>query len=541
MWNDIQKVSSVRLEMRRGSRRPLTTKRDGAVIPAAQSPSRACDLQNPLTRLSVFVHHFESALPALRETSATLNKLSSDVISLSQHQPTSTTNQSALRDVAQTWISVKSRLPGIVSDINSIDLVDLASNEFESLERIIDEVNDKPPTIPALSKDHRNAHKHLTASIKQARNHLADNELGPFQNQLRTLRNEVSHEYETFFRLSQVEKSRKAAIVDDCRGSLERLATYGELWNEIGSVRVPEFLAEITSGIDELTSAGKRPNSLIPRMSPRSRDQKTPNIARSASARSSSVSNVPNGKNLKSQSVAGTPREPPKRNRAGSVTREEPKRRTARSASAASQSSTADPFFSELREFEKRLDRHHGAIIANDRLRAFMSELRALQKFRRREPHLTKLKALMGQIGAEIAGAQPLSQLEERFKEANTALVVAKRQLQEVKVPNARRLAEEMDLLSAAMRSIPPNPQRKACDGVSALVAKILNRFSTAGAGHQSLVAEMKAVQSRINALRAERGRAAPKDRHEIDAELGALMAQQTDIVEMLAAQEKRS
>jgi hypothetical protein len=495
--------------MRRVPRKPLTTKGDSSVIAAVQSPSK---VQKLLTRLSTFVRHFESALPSLRETITTLDKLSSDVLALSQ---TSTTQQSVSRDVARTWLSVKSRLPGLVSEINSIDLVNLASNEFESFERIIDDVNDKS----ALSRDHRNAHKHLTASIKRARNHLADDELGPFQSELRALRSDVSQHCESFFRLSHA--------ADDCRASLDRLTVYGELWTEIGSVQVPEFVGEITSAIDQLTPATKRPSSLIPRLSPRCRDQKTPTVVRS-----NSVSNVPNRKSRPAAAgLRSAPRTNPRQ-------REEPKRRSGRSFSAGSQVSADDPFFSELREFEKRIDRHTAAVIANDRFKAFVGEIKALQKFRRKEPHLTKLKTLMGQIETEIAAGQPSSQLEERFRDAATALVVAKKQLNDVKVPNAKRLAENLDMLGSVMEAIPPNPQRRACSGVAALVAKLSQQFSSEGAGHQNQISELRVVQARINTLRAERKRAATKYRCEIDAELEDLMNQQTDLIAILATHE---
>jgi hypothetical protein len=491
--------------------------------------------------------------------STVLNKLSSDVLSLSRLPPGSSSRHLLSRDVEHNWLSVKSLLVSVVTEINSVDLIDLASKEFESFEQIIEQVNNKPPSTGTLSKDHRSAHKHLMTSIKAARNQLADEQFEQFQSQLHNLRNDISHQYEHFFRLSQIDRAWKTTVVDECRRSLDRLMSYGELWNEIGSIKLPDFLSEVAAGISTLTK--RRPTaSLIPRLSPRrqgqSRGASSILIENPKPQRATPVEKRPRAASFSRVTPAEKPKQPQidKTPRAASVSRvvsaEKPKRaQIEKTPCAASVSQVvsvekpkrqpppeSDPIFADLREFERRVAQYNAGIVANEHIKAFANELRAMQKVRQREPHMTRLKGLLAQIDGEVAASDATRMLDKEFKDAAVGLEEASQLLSAAQAPDARRLAKEVGMLVTMIGSVQPSPQKNDCEGVLGLVAKISEGIESQTEVYRRLISEMRAVQERINALRAHRKRAKAKDRDEIDAEVGALQDQQTGLIEKLAA-----
>jgi hypothetical protein len=495
------------------------------------------------------------------------------VISLSSLPAGSSSHHSLSREVAHNWLSVKSRFADIVTDINSIDLIDLMSSEFESFERIIDRVNDKPPSTGKLSKEHRKAHKHITASIKAAWNHLADEKFEQFQSELRTLHNDIFHQYEPFFRLSQIDRAWKTTVVDECRRSLECLINYGELWNEIGSVKLPDFLNEVGACVNALTTR-RSVASLIPRLSPRRHeknrgatstltDKPNPPHAKPVEKRprASSVSRViPAEKSKESQmtliekqlhasSVSRViPAEKSKESQmtpiekqlhASSVSRVAATEKMKRPPTGGAVAPDSDPIFADLLEFERRVARYNAGIVANEHLMVFASELRAMQKFRQREPHLTRLRGLLAKVDGEIAATDATRLFDKAFKDAAAELAQASRMLIAAQAPEARRLAEEVELIATMIDSAQPNPQKKLCDDVLGLVAKILDGMDSHTEVYRRLITEMKGVQERIKVLRAERKRTKVKNRDEIDAELDAFQDQQTGIIEKLVAQQQ--
>jgi hypothetical protein len=79
--------------MRLAPRKPLTTRPAKA---ARQNATKTASLQRLLAGLAAYYRRFESTLPSLREAISTVNKLSTDIASLSG----SSNYQSLARDVA---------------------------------------------------------------------------------------------------------------------------------------------------------------------------------------------------------------------------------------------------------------------------------------------------------------------------------------------------------------------------------------------------------------------------------------------------------
>jgi hypothetical protein len=167
-----------------------------------------------------------------------------------------------------------------------------------------------------------------------------------------------------------------------------------------------------------------------------------------------------------------------------------------------------------------------------------MNELKTLLKFRRRDPHVAKLKTLMEQLEREIGETDNVEQLNQRFRDANAALVSSKRQLQESRLPDSRNLANELDALARALTDIEDSPQKAACDIVLSVVKKVSAGVEGRGEAitrqKQKVLAEMKAVQARIGVLRTAKKAAKPQKAHEIEAEIDALTEQQTELIESL-------
>jgi hypothetical protein len=327
--------------------------------------------------------------------------------------------------------------------------------------------------------------------------------------------------------------------------------SYGDLWDEIGSVKPPEYLNEITTSVDSLTKR-RSTASLIPRLSPRRQDQNrgvasTP--AEKPKPRHAMPTEKPIEKRPRAASVSrAAPTEEPKRPRAtliekrpraSSVSRVPLNEKPKRPATGAVVTADSDSIFADLREFEPRVARYNAGIVANEHLKAFANELRAMQRFRQREPHLTRLKGLLAQIDGEIAATDATRQFDKAFKDAAVELAEAARMLVSAEAPDTRRLAEEVGMLATLIDSVQPNPQKNACDGVLALVTKISDGMDSQVGVYRRLIAEMKAVKERITVLREERKQTKAKDRDEIDAELAALEDQQTGLIEKLATHQR--
>jgi hypothetical protein len=455
---------------------------------------------------------------------------------------------------------MQNELPTIIKSLNDVDVFDLATNEFEGFERILDQVKEKPPSTPTLLKDHLKAHQHLIASSKAARNHLADEEFELFQADLQHLKTDLGHQYEPFFRLSQISKEWKATVGYECRRCIEKLMAYGEIWNSIGLIALPASVNEISAALEELKCAVASGSLVAKRHSARAsvRDSASSTSCDrsnsvSAAAKSSHQTSVPRvfeaepkpnqqTKAIKRPVRASSVRIPTP---AGSVCESnvsisESPRLIARCGSArisAVGPSDDGAFLSDLRDFEVLVAKYNAGIMAKEHLKAFVNELKAMLKLRRREPHLTKLRTFLRQLDTEMVTSESGQQLDvQRFKAVRNTLENLIRELRESQKPEASRFLPDITDLAQSFGQLEEHHEKLACESVIALAEKLAAKVGgdPSDDASQKALFEMGVVQSRINALRAERTGATERYLQEIEAEIHALTTQQMSLIEQI-------
>jgi hypothetical protein len=124
------------------------------------------------------------------------------------------------------------------------------------------------------------------------------------------------------------------------------------------------------------------------------------------------------------------------------------------------------------------------------------------------------------------------------LRDAKLALTNSKKGLQESRMPDIRQWGNELDNLLMGLSDIEESPQKAACDSVLLLINQIAigleGRGETENRQKQKVLAEMKAVQARITALRIEEQKAQVKRAIDVTAEIDALTEQQTDLIACL-------
>jgi hypothetical protein len=381
------------------------------------------------------------------------------------------------------------------------------------------------------------------ASSKCARNHLADEKLDLFHNELQRLKADVGHDYETFFRLSQISKEWKMSVGDQCRRCLEKLMAYGEIWNVIGSISLPDYLGEIGKSLEDLKSTGEAQ----PRSS--SSLKKTPSLQ----------TTKPRAVSVSAAAAATKVALPDAAPRSRAATKPEAMRTTVRARSVSTPVPTLDSsrvsakgippsklettqdegFFSELRQFESQMMKYNAGIMANEHLKAIVNELKAMLKLRRREPHLTKLHSFLRQLDTEMNASEALKLIElQRFHQVKDELAKLRTDLSTSQRAETAQFLPDLSELARAFRDLQENSQKKAYETVVKLAERITGKATGADAEpeSQNVLVEMKVVQSRILQLRGERKSAKRHQLQEIEAEIDALMLQQTGLIDRIAS-----
>jgi chromosome segregation ATPase len=198
----------------------------------------------------------------------------------------------------------------------------------------------------------------------------------------------------------------------------------------------------------------------------------------------------------------------------------------------------------ELLEFEARFTRYIATIGTNDLLTRFLSELRAAQRNSHRGvdacgAHFERLRSLMTQIEEKMPIAQPLLQVDARFSELASALDSFTKALAGPQKGHAAKYEAELRSVSqqwAAIQALRKGHQTEQLYAtVDDQLRQINKTLTERAAARASAIQEMRAVQSRMVAIRQERGRAGQQDREELDAEFEALMEQQSGLIERIA------
>lgn len=251
----------------RSARKPLTPRRENADELLTSPRSTANNIQESLTSLCDIIQKFQGIDTEIFELVANINSLSRDISSRKQ-------TKSTVSDLQTQFHTITANINGIVDKINSADLVELTTREFDRLSSILAKVNANPPSTPTLGKEHRSTYKCISNTVISAKASFAEENMNSMSSQLLTLKHDLSHEYEPFFRLSQIDKAWRLTIIDECRQIIDKIVDFSNMWNDIGTVRLQPLIDDInrlfeTWKKESATSLKRRSPSasLIPRPS----------------------------------------------------------------------------------------------------------------------------------------------------------------------------------------------------------------------------------------------------------------------------------
>ncbi|OHS99652.1 hypothetical protein TRFO_08275 [Tritrichomonas foetus] len=311
----------------RATRRPLTARPDSRISQVAatsntitrSSPiSKTKKLQKALNSLATYIHRFELVDLTIFETGTSLNSFICDFLAFSQTR----TNKSDVSVYQNRWATIKIQLSNSIITINNSQISQKIEEEFNRFSALVSQVDSNPPSSQKLARDSKMMYKNINSAILAARDSLNKKQFDKLKAQSQNLRSDISHQYEAFFRLSQIDKEWKATIVEDCRRMLDKVISFCDIGKEMGLTNFP-FVDEISTLIDGLgneTSPSNENKSLIPRHSPMkgdlrrlrnpsdaqtptkeaasSRIHRIPTSARSKSEQSSKVSRIPKPKDI---------------------------------------------------------------------------------------------------------------------------------------------------------------------------------------------------------------------------------------------------
>jgi hypothetical protein len=553
-----------------GSRRALVLRSDLSVTDSnAHLPSAKLTMAQTLyAGLLTLLRRFDFIDPSVAQTTAAVGALSADITALTQGE--ARTGRFPARDLESRLLQLRQPIREAIDKVNRSDLIDLASGAFEAFEHILEDVNDKPPSSHSLLRDHRAAYKHLTSSIREARNHLADDEFDLLKTKLQVLRADVSHQYESFFRLSQIDKSRKITIVDESRRCLDKLLGCGEVWSEIGEVPFPPQFDELAAMIHQLCPKRQPSPSMIPRPSPILRgssrnivDEPEKTGRTSKSARSASVAHS----HVQKPDVQPTPAPRPVSGFSSAMVSPRPQNR--RSASVGNPQKTSvvtprpvavkegsnpskqhiDRVSNQVKDIEPSFRRHNAALDGNEQLARFLAELRATGKKIEREPsnavqQFAKLRSLMKQIDDKMAMSNCDADIQQKLREAKIVLVSAKAQC------NGSQTAAELDGIIQQFGRLQRDRTKdvvlsraefsKMEEDLKSLKAendRLKKARGQGSKGRKSItqaLPELIEVQARMNAVQNEWKQNTRRKRTVIEAEFDQLLVQQADILNQL-------
>ena len=236
-------------------RKPLTSRLDSTVESLPQKPAGIVDeVKELFSRLLEFVRKFGSLDPKIYRVVSDIERLCSDLVCAVQVHNPKLYNHS-VKEAEAKWKELETKITEIVDLANSANLTDLSEKEFEKLEDIIETVNISPPSTPNLVKAHVKAYKALTKMATAAKEALAKGEIEPLRAQLVQLKNDLGHQYESFFRLSQIDKTWKKTVCDECRRAIDRVLLFTDFWGDVGSIKCPEVVGQITDMLEEIKAS----------------------------------------------------------------------------------------------------------------------------------------------------------------------------------------------------------------------------------------------------------------------------------------------
>lgn len=280
--------------------------------------SKPKKLQKSLNSLTTFLTRFDQVDHTIFETVTTLNSFICDILNSTQKHPSHVNYTEFLN----TWTKIKTQLSNNIITLNNTQMTTLIEKELNAFMSIINQVESNPPTSQKQQRDSKTIAKGISNVINSAKESSRRKQFDKLKIQMQNLRNDLSFQYEPFFKFSQINKEWKNTIVDDCRRSLDKVINFCDVGKDLGLTQFP-FVDEISILLSELANESEimkdNAKSLIPRHSPmkyeqrkavdlaeneektplkssQSKIKKVPNSARSKSEQSSKISRIPKPK-----------------------------------------------------------------------------------------------------------------------------------------------------------------------------------------------------------------------------------------------------
>jgi hypothetical protein len=359
---------------------------------------------------------------------------------------------------------------------------------------------------------------------------LSRGEYDPLTGQLRQLRAAISHKYESFFRVSQIDKSWKALVIEECRRYLDRSLGLLELAPAFGHITAPDSLSEVPDLFAVFRSPAPDRKSYIPRPRPPESPTVQP-LAVRMPGQQVPAHGADSDSDLSDDAFFSAHDKPPVSPIVGRLAAE-------LADIDAADAAPSEELVAELLAFEGKFARYVAATATSDLLSRFMNELRVTQRLIQTGApevgdHFARLAALMRQVHEKVPVARPLFQYEARFEALARALAAMRAGL-----ADGAGIEELAAAAAARWQAVqdPGGARRDPADRMAATVAAAEGIARGPHAARARIVAEMRVVQARIGDVRRERGVAAPAEGAALDAEFAALMEQQADLAERLAA-----
>lgn len=253
----------LKIQMRAG-RKPLTSRFEPSIDSLPQKSAEKVDeLKDLFGTLLEFVRKFGSLDPKIYGVVSELDDLSNELICAVQvRNPKLYTH--SIKEAGEKWKKLETKINEIITLANSADLVTLSEKELTKLDEIINKVNCSPPSTPNLIKAHAKAFKAILKMTTAAKELLTRQEIEPLRVQLVQLKNDLGHQYESFFRLSQIDKTWKKMVGDECRRAIDHIILFTDFWNDVGNIKCPPVVEQITNFIDDAATSSPRERRRAP-------------------------------------------------------------------------------------------------------------------------------------------------------------------------------------------------------------------------------------------------------------------------------------
>lgn len=170
------------------------------------------------------------------------------------------------REILTHFNQFTETLKSKVEQAKTQDVNKSLTSEIDNLNNIIINVTNHPPTTSRAQRESKTHSKEILASLSDVSDNISKQNTVQARKLLRKLKSDLIHKYEPFFRLSQLSKSSKTSVSDDCRFSIDRIIALLDFSST--PLTIPDSLDQINIKLIELS---KRPENIDTKSRPSSR------------------------------------------------------------------------------------------------------------------------------------------------------------------------------------------------------------------------------------------------------------------------------